>query len=247
MPHADVNGQRIFFEDTGGDGPPVILAHGFLMDHEMFVHQVAALRDDYRVITWDERGFGQTEYGGEPFTYWDSANDCLALLDHLGIERAVVGGMSQGGFLSLRVALTAPERVRALILLDTQAGVEHFGRALAHGFRHAVVVTDPTFNGVQVALHAARLARDLGIPGLHLVVNRVRGGRDEAHVREILAGEEPVAFTSTHFLPYEELLLQSEPDVGPLLEWTASPFLAAVGGLRDALLQEERERWQRAS
>ncbi len=124
MPHADINGQRIFFEDTGGDGPPVILAHGFLMDSEMFVHQVAALRDDYRVITWDERGFGQTEYDGEPFTYWDSATDCLALLDHLGIERAVVGGMSQGGFLSLRVALTAPDRVRALILLDTQAGVE---------------------------------------------------------------------------------------------------------------------------
>jgi pimeloyl-ACP methyl ester carboxylesterase len=76
------------------------------------------------VITWDERGFGLTEYDGEPFTYWDSARDCLGLLDHLGIDRAVVGGMSQGGFLSLRVALTAPDRVRALILLDTQAGVE---------------------------------------------------------------------------------------------------------------------------
>ena len=76
------------------------------------------------MITWDERGFGQTEFDGEPFTYWDSADDCLALLDHLGIERAVVGGMSQGGFISLRVALRAPERVRGLILLDTQAGVE---------------------------------------------------------------------------------------------------------------------------
>jgi pimeloyl-ACP methyl ester carboxylesterase len=124
MPHADVNGNRIYFEDTGGDGPPVILAHGFLMDADMFEHQVAALRDHYRVITWDERGFGRTEYDGEPFTYWDSAADCLGLLDHLGIDRAVVGGMSQGGFLSLRVALTAPERVRALILLDTQAGTE---------------------------------------------------------------------------------------------------------------------------
>jgi pimeloyl-ACP methyl ester carboxylesterase len=124
MPHADVNGNRIYFEDTDGDGPPVILAHGFLMDADMFVHQVAALRDHYRVITWDERGFGRTEYDGEPFTYWDSAADCLGLLDHLGIDRAVVGGMSQGGFLSLRAALTAPERVRALILLDTQAGTE---------------------------------------------------------------------------------------------------------------------------
>src|SRR6478672_2967479 len=93
------------------------------MDHEMFAPQVAAMAPTYRVITWDERGFGATEYDGQPFSYWDSANDCLALLDHLGIERAVVGGMSQGGFLSLRAALTAPERVRALILLDTEAGI----------------------------------------------------------------------------------------------------------------------------
>lgn len=145
------------------------------------------------------------------------------------------------------VANTISLRRGEAILLDTQAGVEHFGRALAHGFRHAVVVTDPTFNGVQVALHAARLARDLGIPALHLVVNRVRGDRDEAHVREILAGEEAVAFTTMHLLPYDELLLQSEPDVGPLLGRTASPLLVAVGGLRDALLQKEREQWQRAS
>lgn len=124
MSVAEVNGQRIYFEDSGGDGPPVILAHGYLMDHEMFAPQVAALAPTYRVITWDGRGFGQTEFDGEPFTYWDSARDCLGLLDHLAIERAVVGGMSQGGFLSLRAALTAPERVRALILLSTEAGRE---------------------------------------------------------------------------------------------------------------------------
>jgi 3-oxoadipate enol-lactonase len=119
MSYASINGQNIYFEDTGGDGPPVILGHGFLMDHEMFAPQVAALRGQYRVITWDERGFGLTEFDGQPFTYWDSAKDCLGLLDHLGIDKAVVGGMSQGGFLSMRAALQAPERVRALILLDT--------------------------------------------------------------------------------------------------------------------------------
>jgi len=124
MPYANVNGQRIYFEGTGGAGAPVILAHGFLMDHEMFAHQVAALAPEFRVITWDERGFGLTEFDGESFTYWDSARDCLALLDHLGIDRAVVGGMSQGGFISLRTALLAPERVRALVLLDTSADVD---------------------------------------------------------------------------------------------------------------------------
>ncbi len=124
MPHAAVNGQQIHYSDTGGDGPAVILGHGFLMDLTMFEHQVAALRGQYRVITWDERGFGQTVFDGQPFTYWDSAKDCLGLLDHLGVDRAVVGGMSQGGFLSMRAALLSPERVRALILLDTSAALD---------------------------------------------------------------------------------------------------------------------------
>jgi 3-oxoadipate enol-lactonase len=124
MSFAEVNGQRIRFDDSGGDAPPVIFSHGFLMDREMFAHQVEALAPEFRVITWDERGFGETEFDGEPFSYWDSAADCLGLLTHLGVDRAVLGGMSQGGFLSLRAALLAPERVRALVLIDTQAGVE---------------------------------------------------------------------------------------------------------------------------
>lgn len=124
MATAAVNGAEIAYDDTGGDGPTVILAHGFLMDRSMFGPQVDALRSGHRVITWDERGFGDSQYDGEAFSYWDSANDCLGLLDHLGIDRAVVGGMSQGGFISLRVALSAPERVRGLILLNTQAGTE---------------------------------------------------------------------------------------------------------------------------
>lgn len=124
MNHASVNGQQIAFDDTGGRGPAVVLAHGFLMDRTMFAPQVAALRDEYRVVTWDGRGFGETVFDDGPFTYWDLASDCIALLDHLGIERAVVGGMSQGGFIALRVALASPGRVRALVLLDTQAGTE---------------------------------------------------------------------------------------------------------------------------
>ncbi|MBA3653011.1 MAG: alpha/beta hydrolase [Actinobacteria bacterium] len=123
MSSAEVNGQRITYEDTGGSGPAVIFSHGFLMDHTMFEPQVDALRAEFRCVAWDERGFGGTPATG-PFTYWDSANDALALLDLLGIESAVFGGMSQGGFVSLRAALTAPERVRALVLIDTQAGQE---------------------------------------------------------------------------------------------------------------------------
>jgi pimeloyl-ACP methyl ester carboxylesterase len=124
MPFADVNGQRLRFEDSGGDGSAVILSHGFLMDREMFAAQVEALAPEFRVITWDARGHGETEFDGQPFTYWDSARDCLGLLDHLGIGGAVLGGMSQGGFLSMRAALLAADRVAALVLIDTQAGPE---------------------------------------------------------------------------------------------------------------------------
>jgi len=124
MPYADVNGQRLFYVDTGEGEDAVIFSHGYFMSHGMFRPQVEALRDRWRCIAWDERGHGRTETTPEPFTYWDSASDLLGLLDHLGIERAVLAGMSQGGFLSLRAALTAPERVRALVLMDTQPGVE---------------------------------------------------------------------------------------------------------------------------
>jgi 3-oxoadipate enol-lactonase len=124
MATATVNGITISYTDSGGDGPAVVLSHGYLMDSSMFAPQVAALAPEYRVISWDERGFGGTRATG-PFSYWDSARDVLGLLDDLGIERAVLGGMSQGGFLSLRAALLAPDRVRGLVLIDSQAGLEN--------------------------------------------------------------------------------------------------------------------------
>jgi pimeloyl-ACP methyl ester carboxylesterase len=74
------------------------------------------------VIAWDQVGHGGTRATG-PFTYGDSAADLLGLLDHLGAERAVLAGMSPGGFVSLRAALTAPGRVRALVLIDSEAGL----------------------------------------------------------------------------------------------------------------------------
>ena len=124
MTSARINGQEVAYDDTGGSGFPVVLAHGFLMDRTMFEPQIEALAPRFRVITWDSRGHGNTIDDGLPFTYWDLAADCLALLEHLDIERAVLGGMSQGGFVSLRAALLAPERVEGLVLFHTQAGTE---------------------------------------------------------------------------------------------------------------------------
>ncbi|MCP2317658.1 Pimeloyl-ACP methyl ester carboxylesterase [Nocardia amikacinitolerans] len=121
MPFARAIDADIHYEDSGGDGPVVLLAHEFLMDRTMFASQVAALAPEFRIVSWDARGHGRTKDQGLPFTYWTAARDALTVLDQIGAERAVVGGTAQGGFTALRAALIAPERIAGLILISTEA------------------------------------------------------------------------------------------------------------------------------
>ncbi|GAA2901206.1 alpha/beta fold hydrolase [Pseudonocardia halophobica] len=113
-------GPVLAYEDVG-DGPPIVFSHGLFMDRTMFAPQVEALSAAHRCVTWDERGHGDTVWSG-PFDYWDSARDLLGLLDHLGLDRVVHVGMSQGGILGQRAAVLAPQRFAGIVLLDTQAG-----------------------------------------------------------------------------------------------------------------------------
>ncbi len=124
MPYADVTGARLWYEDTGGDSPALVLVHALLLDQEMWTDQVAAVRDGYRVITLDCRAHGKTSYDGQPFDIWDLARDLLALADQLELGPLVLAGASLGAEVCLRAALLAPERVRALALCGALAGVE---------------------------------------------------------------------------------------------------------------------------
>lgn len=114
-------GPDLSYQDTGGDGPPIVFSHGLFMNRTMFQPQVREFAAQHRCIVWDQRSHGDTAWRGD-YTFWDSARDLFSLLDHLGIERAVLAGMSQGGILSLRASLLAPQRVAGLVLMDTQAG-----------------------------------------------------------------------------------------------------------------------------
>ena len=134
---AHINGTDIAYTDSGGSGPVIVFSHGLLMDHTMFEPQVSAFAGSARVVTWDERAHGATRAPG-PFSYWDSADDLWGLLDHLGIDRAVLAGMSQGGFISLRAALSQPERVEALILMGSQAGVEDPEKQASYDMLHEI-------------------------------------------------------------------------------------------------------------
>ena len=104
----------------GSGGLPIMFSHGLFMDRTMFAPQLDDLGHDGLCLAWDERAHGLSRSSGE-FTYWDSARDLLALLDAFDIREAILCGMSQGGMLSLRAALLAPERVAGIVMLASHA------------------------------------------------------------------------------------------------------------------------------
>lgn len=125
MAYLSVNNQSLYYEDHGAKDAPVILfMHGFLMSSEMFSTQIEFFSSKYRVIVFDARAFGKTKWDGEPFSLYDTVDDCMALLDHLHIEKAILAGMSQGGYAALRAALRFPQRVQGLILISTCAHID---------------------------------------------------------------------------------------------------------------------------
>jgi pimeloyl-ACP methyl ester carboxylesterase len=118
-----LNGIEIEYQD-GGHGSPVLLGHGYSATGRMWDGQRAALGDRYRIISWDMRGHGQTESPSDPAQYSAALTvaDMRALLQHCGVERAVVGGLSLGGYVALAFYLARPEMVRALVICDSGPG-----------------------------------------------------------------------------------------------------------------------------
>lgn len=114
---AEVNGTRLVYEAAGA-GPPVVLLHGFTLDRRMWDEQMPAFAARHRVVRYDLRGFGASApfVPDEPYTH---ADDLRALMTHLGIGRAAVVGLSMGGWAALEFALTYPESVSALVLVDS--------------------------------------------------------------------------------------------------------------------------------
>jgi CO dehydrogenase maturation factor len=156
------------------------------------------------------------------FSLWIDAR--LRLLVMGGVQRAGSGCLCPEYTLLaaiLRHLRLLPEEV---VLLDTAAGLEHFGRAVAEGFTGAVVVSDPSHNALSVARESATLARQLGIGEIILVVNRVHGDADFRKVREVMGD---MGFSRTIFLPFDPEVSGSEPTVVPLLD-RESAFMTGV-------------------
>ena len=125
MPLIDVNGTRLYYEDTGGSGEPLVFSHGLLWSGRMFDKQVAAFKDRYRCITFDHRGQGQSDVWRVDCVDMETVYaDAVALIEKLGVGPCHFAGLSMGGFVGMRIAARRPELLRSLALLETSADAE---------------------------------------------------------------------------------------------------------------------------
>src|SRR6202044_3501561 len=113
-----------FYYEVHCDGPPLLLTHGYSSTSDMWNGQVEALSRHHQLVVWDMRGHGRSDYPDDPAFYSEALTvaDIAALLDEVGARRAIVGGLSLGGYMSLAFYRAHPERVSALLIIDTGPG-----------------------------------------------------------------------------------------------------------------------------
>jgi|CXWL01.1.fsa_nt_gi pimeloyl-ACP methyl ester carboxylesterase len=182
MPTAHLNGIDINYE-VHGEGTPLVLTHGYSASLEMWREQVGPLSSMYRLVIYDTRGHGKTTAPVDMNTYGlatDYVADKLALMDHLGIERAYVGGLSMGGMIAQEFALQHPDRVKALLLFDTGPGMgtmrDPNQRAQFDQMRNMMATLARTkgMGAIIDAMRSSPMAKAMGATGAEAVPDAVR-------------------------------------------------------------------------
>jgi pimeloyl-ACP methyl ester carboxylesterase len=205
------NGTRLYYEEAGV-GPAVVLIHGFTLDTRMWDDQFLPLAQGFRVIRYDLRGFGRSALPDGPYSH---VQDLRALLDHLGIARASLVGLSKGGGVALDFALTYPQRTTALVLIDTILGGHAWS---AEGSaRDALVWREAARDGIPAA-KASWLAHPIFAPAM-------RQPAVAARLRQIIAD-----YSGWHFVnanPEQGV----DPPAARRLAELKLPVLAMVGEL----------------
>ncbi len=169
--------------DEAGSGVPVVLLHGFPFNRTLWREQLETLAATHRVVAPDLRGFGETSLGREDAaTMEEMARDVVALMDELRIERAILGGLSMGGYVALAFCRLFSRRVRALVLADTrpQADTEE-------GRRNRDVMARLALDEGMGAIAEAMLPKLLA-PATHMKNPDV-----VARVRDMILGTRPEA------------------------------------------------------
>ncbi|MBN1431494.1 MAG: AAA family ATPase [Methanomicrobiaceae archaeon] len=159
-------------------------------------------------------------------------SDRISVLVMGSISLAATGCLCPENALLSSVVSYIRLRDDEVIIMDTQAGVEHFGRSMAGGFSKAIIVTEPSFNSISVALHSAELARQLDVPEIHLVINRVRSEADVQKAEKLVGNFS--GFKSVHYIPFDDEVMKIEPDITELKDMN-TPFSDSVRDLYNCL------------
>lgn len=210
---ATIRGIRTHWEEAGS-GQLVLLVHAFPFSSRMWTPQLAAVPGGWRFVAPDLRGFGRTEAGpgDEPLAMDVFADDLVALLDHLGEEKAVVCGLSMGGYISFALWRRHPERIRALVLCDTRASADgEEGRAA----RYAIAERALT-EGMSVVA-------DVQIPRVLSDTTRQTKPEVVAVARDMIEATSPNTFSRAQHG------MAARPDSTALLPHIHVPTLVIVG------------------
>jgi pimeloyl-ACP methyl ester carboxylesterase len=204
--------------DRRGKGTPLVLLHGFPLDHHLWDDVVPLLEDSFDLILPDLRGFGESETVDTPYTMEDYVSDIASLLDQLGIQKAAIVGHSMGGYVALAFARLYPERVNGLALVSSQAPADPPERKEGR-YKSAADVAEKGIGGV-VETMTPKFTSD---------------PRLQTTAREIMEKQQPAAYIGALKAMAERL------DSTSLLSSFLFPVVI-VHGDADALIPVERAR-----
>ncbi|MGY8665895.1 alpha/beta fold hydrolase [Bradyrhizobium sp. UFLA05-109] len=189
MPQIDRDGVAIHYE-VHGSGPPLLLTHGYSSTSAMWHGQIDALARHTTLVLWDMRGHGQSDYPDDPNAYSEAltVGDMAAILDAIGAQRAIIGGLSLGGYMSLAFYRAHQKRVRALLIIDTGPGFRKDDAREAWNARARATADKLDREGLDVLQSATReraTASHRNAKGLALAARGMLTQRD-AKVMELL-------------------------------------------------------------
>jgi pimeloyl-ACP methyl ester carboxylesterase len=212
MPKVHANGIELFYEESGS-GEPLLLIAGFACDHKNWCKLVPLLVSKNRVITFDNRGVGQSSSPETSYSIRQMAEDTVGLLDAIDLNFVHIAGHSMGGQIALELALACPGRVKSLILLSSCAKMDERGRTVIELWGDFPKLVDPT------------TAIRLSLPWIYTANFYARAGAVDEVIREILANPFPPTVSGI----YQQSRAITSYDASARLREIKCPTLVVVG------------------
>ena len=240
MERATINGVEIAYELRGG-GEPIVMIHGAQGDQSMFNGMASDFAGEYRVLTFDQRGSGLSGKPDMPYSIAMLADDTAALMDHLGIARAHIIGVSMGGMIAQEFALRHPQKVRSLVLGCTTAGgpksVRLGGAALTSAYSTAAMTPEARGKALaEAAFTKGYLEQHPEVIASMIESRRSRPIDNSAFPHRMKAAQEHNTYDRLGEIRSPTLVITGKDDA--LISWENSRILAdCINGAEQVILE----------